>query len=78
MGEWDGQMKHLVGIARQDFVSWLVEGARFDKELSANFATRKRDGDNLWQLSIEEEPSLLHLEFQLKPDENMDRRMWEY
>jgi hypothetical protein len=78
MGEWDGQMKHLVGIAREDFVSWLVEGARFDKELSANFATRKRDGDNLWQLEIEGKPSLLHLEFQLKPDENMGRRIWEY
>ena len=25
MGEWDGQMKHLMGIAREDFVSWLVE-----------------------------------------------------
>jgi predicted transposase YdaD len=78
MGEWDGQMKHLVGIAQEDFVSWLVEGARFDKELSANFATRKRDGDNLWQIEIEDKPSLLHLEFQLKPDENMGRRMWEY
>ncbi len=33
MGEWDGQMKHLVGIVREDLVSWLVEGARFDKEL---------------------------------------------
>lgn len=79
MGEWDGQMKHLVGIAREDFVSWLVEGARFDKELSANFATRKRDGDNLWQIEVEGKPNLLHLEFQLiKPDENMARRMWEY
>ncbi len=78
MGEWDGQMKHLVGIAREDFVSWLVEGARFDKELSANFATRKRDGDNLWQLEIDSKPSLLHLEFQLEPDENMARRAWEY
>ena len=77
MGEWDGQMKHLVGIAQKDFVSWLVEGAHFEGELSANFATRDRDGDNLWQLRVEEEPSLLHLEFQLKPDENMDRRMWE-
>ena len=72
------QMKHLVGIAREDFVSWLVEGARFDKELSANFATRKRDGDNLWQLEIDSKPSLLHLEFQLEPDENMARRAWEY
>jgi predicted transposase YdaD len=78
MGEWDGKMKHLVGVAREDFVSWLVEGAHFEGELSANFATRDRDGDNLWQVSIEQEPSLLHLEFQLKPDENMGRRMWEY
>jgi len=78
MGEWDGKMKRLVGVAREDFVSWLVEGARFEGELSANFATRDRDGDNLWQLSIEQEPNLLHLEFQLKPDENMGRRMWEY
>ncbi len=78
MGEWDGKMKHLASVAQEDFVSWLVEGARFDKELPANFATRKRDGDNLWQLEIEGKPSLLHLEFQLKPDENMGRRTWEY
>ncbi len=78
MGEWDGKMKRLVSVAQEDFVSWLVEGARFEGELSANFATRDRDGDNLWQISIEGKPSLLNLELQLKPDENMGRRMWEY
>jgi predicted transposase YdaD len=78
MGKWDGKMKHLASIAQEDFVSWLVEGARFEGELSANFATRDRDGDNLWQISIEGKPCLLNLEFQLKPNENMGRRMWEY
>src|SRR6266446_117006 len=78
MGEWDGKMKHLVRVAQEDFVRWLVRGARFEGELSANFATRDRDGDTLWQLSIEQKPTLLNLEFQLKSDENMGRRMWEY
>jgi flagellar biosynthesis/type III secretory pathway protein FliH len=78
MGKWDGKMKLLASVAQEDFVSWLVEGARFERELSANFATRDRDGDNLWQISIEGKPCLLNLEFQLKPNENIARRMWEY
>ena len=78
MGEWDGKMKHLASVAQDDFVRWLVKGAHFERELSANFATRDRDGDILWQLSIEGKPTLLSLEFQLKSEENMGRRTWEY
>ncbi len=78
MGEWDGKMKHLASVAQEDFVHWLVKGAHFERELSANFATRDRDGDILWQLSIEGKPTLLNLEFQFKSEENMGRRTWEY
>ncbi len=78
MGEWDGKMKHLASVAQEDFVHWLVKGAHFERELSANFATRNRDGDILWQLSIEGKPTLLNLEFQFKSEENMGRRAWEY
>ena len=54
MGQWDGKMKHLASAAQEDFVRWLVEGARFEGELSANFATRDRDGDILRKLLLAE------------------------
>jgi predicted transposase YdaD len=78
MCAWDGKMKQLVQVAQEDFVKWLVKGGRFEGELSPNFATRDRDGDTLWQISIDRMPSLFHLEFQLKAEANMGRRMWEY
>jgi len=78
MGQWDGNLKHLVNLAPEDFVRWLVGDAQFKGELSANFATRKVDGDILWQIAINQERSGLHLELQVGPDSNMGHRMWEY
>jgi hypothetical protein len=78
MGQWDGNLKHLVNLAPEDFVRWLVGDAQFKGELSANFATRKVDGDILWQIAINQERSGLHLELQVGPDSNMGHWMWEY
>jgi len=78
MGQWDGKMKHLANAAPEDFVRWLVEDAHFEGELSPNFASRDRDADALWDISINQVPSLLHTEFQVEPDSNMSRRLWEY
>jgi hypothetical protein len=79
MGHWDGNLKHLVNLAPEDFVRWLAgSDAHFKGELSANFASRKVDGDILWQIEINQELSGLHLEFQAGPDSNMGRRLWEY
>jgi len=53
MGHWDGNLKHIVNLAPEDFVRWLVRDAHFKGELSANFATRKVNGDILWQIAAE-------------------------
>jgi hypothetical protein len=71
-------MKHLVNLAPEDFVHWLVGDAHFKGELSTNFASRDVDGDILWQIAINQMSSLLHLEFQAGPDSTMGRRLWEY
>lgn len=78
MGHWDGNLKHLVNLAPEDFVRWLVGDAHFKGELSTNFASREVDGDILWQIAINQKMSGLHLEFQAGPDSNMSRRIWEY
>ncbi|HWS83572.1 MAG TPA: hypothetical protein VN207_04875 [Ktedonobacteraceae bacterium] len=78
MGHWDGNLKHLMNLAPEDFVCWLVGDAHFEGELSANFASREVDGDILWQIAINQELSGLHLELQAGPDSNMGRRLWEY
>jgi predicted transposase YdaD len=78
MGDWDGKMKHLAALAPDDFVRWLVCDGQFVKELPTNFASREIDGDVLWDIRIKGRPTLLHLEFQVKPETIMGRRMWEY
>ncbi len=78
MGDWDGKMKHLAALAPDDFVQWLVCDGQFVKELPINFASREIDGDVLWDIRIKGRPTLLHLEFQVKPETIMGRRMWEY
>src|SRR6185295_589943 len=78
MGKWDGKMKHLANLAPEDFVHWLIGDAEFYRELSTNFASRDLDGDAPWLIAIKQMPTLLHLEFQVKPDPNMGRRLWEY
>jgi hypothetical protein len=78
MGRWDGKLKYLVNAVPEDFVSWLVEDAQFLGELSPNFANPDRNADALWEIFIKREPSLLHIEFQVKPLAKMGRRLWEY
>jgi hypothetical protein len=78
MGDWDGKMKHLAALAPDDFVRWLVPDGHFVKELPTNFASREIDGDVLWDIRIKKRPTLLHLEFQVKPETKMGHRMWEY
>src|SRR5260370_37626356 len=78
MARWDGKLKHLVNAAPEDFVRWLIKDARFEGELSPNFASRDVDADCLWQIVIKRKLSLLHTEFQVKPISTIGRRLWEH
>ncbi|HEU5227195.1 MAG TPA: hypothetical protein VFU49_05230 [Ktedonobacteraceae bacterium] len=77
-GSWDGKLKRLVNEAPQDFVSWLLGGALFERELSPHLPHRNVDADLLYQIRLDDEPFLLHLEFQRRSDPLMARRLWEY
>jgi hypothetical protein len=35
-GIWDSNLKQLVGANPQDFVDWLLKGAKITRELSAH------------------------------------------
>ncbi len=77
-GSWDGGMKRLVEEAPQDFISWLIQGAQFDSELSPHLQGRNIDADILYRIIIDGSPYLFHLEFQRRSDPDMAKRLWEY
>jgi len=77
MGDWDGKVKNLANEAPQDFVQWLVKGARYVSDLSPRFATRDIEDDILYRITIRGKQYLLHIEFQSSSDTNMARRLWE-
>ena len=77
-GRWDNRMKLLINKVPQDFVSWLVEGAIYEEEVSPHLKTRNIDGDVLYRIRVNERPCLLHIEFQFRGDPDMARRLWEY
>jgi len=76
--DWDGKVKNLANAAPQDFVQWLIKGARYVNDLSPRFATRNIEGDILFRIRIKDKLYLLHIEFQSSSDTNMARRLWEY
>jgi predicted transposase YdaD len=77
-GAWDSKLKLLINKVPQDFVSWLVEGAIYEEEISPHLKTRNIDADVLYRISMLGRPYLLHIEFQLRSKPEMAERMWEY
>jgi predicted transposase YdaD len=71
-------MKWLVRQNPQSLVSFLLPDALFigevDRELQAPAVT----SDTLYRVTWQEEPIVLHVEFQLKHDDEMGRRLWQY
>jgi predicted transposase YdaD len=71
-------MKWLVRQNPQFLVSFLLPDAVFvgevDRELQAPSVTT----DTLYRVTWQEEPIVLHVEFQLKHDDEMGRRLWQY
>jgi predicted transposase YdaD len=71
-------MKWLVRQNPQSLVSFLLPDALFigevDRELQAPAVT----SDTLYRVTWREKPIVLHVEFQLKHDDEMGRRLWQY
>ncbi|HLG64738.1 MAG TPA: hypothetical protein VKY19_22550 [Ktedonosporobacter sp.] len=77
-GFWDTKLKQLMLQAPKDVVSWLLDGALFEQELSPHLSYRNVDADLLYQIRLNDQPMLLHLEFQRRRDPQMAQRVWEY
>jgi predicted transposase YdaD len=77
-GTWDSKLKLLIDKSPQDFVSWLVEGAMYETEVSPHLKTRNIDADVLYQIRLNKTSCLLHIEFQFHGDSDMAMRIWEY
>ncbi|MDQ2902606.1 MAG: hypothetical protein ABI456_11985 [Ktedonobacteraceae bacterium] len=77
-GIWDSAMKNLISVDPQDFVSWLIPGGRFIRELTPHLKRRHIDADGLYDIIINERHALLHVEFQKKAETDMAARLWEY
>ncbi len=76
-GVWDSNMKRLVGINPQAFVTWLLGNAQVVQELSGHL-NRAVDIDILYEVILDGERVLLHIEFQRYRDIDMAERIWEY
>ena len=76
--QWDSLMKLLVEANKQDLVSLLLPGAKFERELNNEMQSRTLEADLLYIVNWNGIQVILHVEFQKRRDGNMGRRLWEY
>jgi predicted transposase YdaD len=77
-GKWDSPLKRLVEDYPQDFVSWLLQQATFERVLKTELSHRIIHTDMLLEATKEGRRCALHLEFQAESDPHMAKRLWEY
>jgi predicted transposase YdaD len=77
---WDDRLKHLAGIMPQDFIKWLLPGARLVRPVSLELKTLTRtvSTDILFEVRLHGKKALVHIEFQRRASPKMGRRVWEY
>jgi len=71
-------MKRLFWQAPQDYVQWLLPGAVFVSNLSAELENETLYADLLFEVILLGVRMLLHIEFQRNRDAQMPERLWEY
>jgi hypothetical protein len=76
--QWDSSMKLLVEKNKQDLVTFLLPGARFEKELNSEMQSRVLEADLLYVVTWSGTQVVLHVEFQKRRDGYMGRRLWKY
>jgi len=77
-GKWDSPLKRLVEDYPQDFVSWLLKQATFERVLKTELSHRIIHADMLLEVTKQGQRCALHLEFQAESDPHMAKRLWEY
>jgi hypothetical protein len=76
--QWDSLIKLLVEANKQDLVSLLLPGAKFERELNNEMQSRVLEADLLYVVTWDGIQVIMHVEFQKRRDGNMGRRLWEY
>ena len=76
-GIYDSNLKQLVGAYAQDFVTWLLKGATVIRELPTHL-NRAIDVDSLYEVMLDGQKFIFHLEFQRSRDVDMAKRVLEY
>jgi predicted transposase YdaD len=75
---WDDSMKWLVRQNPQSLVSFLLPDAVFTGEVDRELQAPAVTSDTLYKVTWQEKQVILHVEFQLKRDDDMGRRVWHY
>ena len=76
--QWDSLIKLLVEANKQDLVSLLLPGAKFERELNTELQSRVLEADLLYVVNWNDVKIIMHVEFQKRRDGDMGRRLWEY
>jgi predicted transposase YdaD len=77
-GRWDDIIKRLLRHDPQQLVSWLLEDAVFEAELSVEIKRRDIYADALYKILLNEQPILLEVEIQSTNKKLMPERLLEY
>lgn len=78
MGRWDLYLKTLVWENPQDFVSLLLNGARYLGRREGQFQTREIRSDGMIEAEYEGQALLIHVEFQVQKEEKIGERLLGY
>jgi predicted transposase YdaD len=77
-GLWDGVMKRLVRGYAKHFARWLTEEAVFVRALDIELKNQHLFADALLEVLLHGKSALLHIEFQVYDDPEMEMRLLEY
>ena len=77
-GPFDSAAKRLLREKPEHYVQWLVDQATFVRQLPTELKSRNVYADGLFAITVNGEPELLHMEFQMRNDPNIGKRLLEY
>lgn len=75
---WDRKMKRLFKEIPHDLLEWIIPGAQFEGVISTELDGEPVNADHLYDVRLDGQRFLLHVEFQRNRDSRMAERLWEY
>lgn len=77
-GPWDSAGKRLLREMPQHVVTWLLRGATFVRTLPTELKSRNIFADGVYEIRVNDQPALMHIEFQSRQHKIMPERLLEY